>query len=76
MSKRDPIRFVIVQDDGLRVAQGLEHDICVQGANIEDISRRIDATLDAERDFARSEGMKPFENIDPAPKPISNKRFR
>ncbi len=32
---KDPIRVLLTQEDGLWVGQGLEHDICVQGATLE-----------------------------------------
>ena len=67
MIAADSMRFVAFWDDGQWVAQGLEHDICVQASSLDELHKRIAATVDAERDFAMSKGIEPFANIGPAP---------
>lgn len=68
MTPSDSIRFVAFLDDGQWVAQGLEHDICVQAKNLDELQKRIEATVEAERDYALSQGGEPFANIAPAPR--------
>ena len=71
-AKNDVIRAVVFKDCDLWVAQCLEHDICAQADDLTEVKNRLDATLDAERDYSVSIGKKPFEGIDPAPKHYSD----
>ncbi len=62
------IRIIVFNDGGAWVAQCLEYDICAQADDLEELRDRIDATIEAERDYTRSKGKEAFEGIGPAPK--------
>ena len=58
-------RIVIYVEDGYLVAQCLEHDICVQALNMDDLFARLAIAFWAEREN--------MANIGPAPQYILNK---
>jgi hypothetical protein len=66
--KKSMIRVIVFQDGDSWVAQCLEHDICAQAADLEELRSRIDATIEAEAEYSKRKGTKPFDGIDPAPK--------
>lgn len=39
------IRVLLFKEDGLWVAQGLEHDICVQGKTLEDVQTYFEVAI-------------------------------
>ena len=62
------MRVVIYKDEGLWIAQALEHDICAQAEDLKTVRTRLQLTAHAERQHAEANGKKPFDGIDPAPK--------
>ena len=63
----DVLRIIAFQEGDSWIAQCLEYDISAQASDLDELSARIDATIDAERAYTVSQGRKPFEGIDPAP---------
>jgi hypothetical protein len=66
--KKNMIRVIVFMDGDQWVAQCLEHDICAQAADLEELRSRIGATIEAEAEYSKRNGKKPFEGIEPAPK--------
>ena len=62
------IRIIVFRDGDSWIAQCLEYDICAQASDLDELRSRIAATIEAERDFSRQSGKKPFEGIAPSPK--------
>lgn len=67
VTNREGVRVVAFQDSGMWIAQCVEYDICVQGADLAQAKRRMKVALDAEARFTESEYGEAFKNIDPAP---------
>ena len=67
-AKNSELRVVVFKDGDVYVAQCLEHDICAQAADIKSLRDRIDAAVDAEREYARALGKNLSESVAPAPK--------
>lgn len=61
------LRIVVFQDDGLWVAQCLEHDIGAQAADVDTLMARLEVTIKAEARESMERGGKPFAGIAPAP---------
>lgn len=61
------LRVVVFAEGDQWVAQGLEHDICAQGSDLDTVQERFLDTLDVERSMAVEAGESPFTNIGPAP---------
>jgi hypothetical protein len=61
------LRVIVFQDDGLWVAQCLEHDIGAQAEDIDTLSDRLMTALKAEFKESIDRNGKPFAGIDPAP---------
>lgn len=66
-SRNDVLRCVIFREGDMWVAQGLEHDICVQGCDIDTLNERLEDTIAAEARYARSIGKDDLSHIPPAP---------
>lgn len=62
------MRVLIRSDEGLFVAQCLEHDICVQGADVDQLKDRLEKTIELER-AARGGTL---DGIAPAPEAFHN----
>ena len=63
----DTLRVIVFREDGMYVAQCLEHDISTQAVDIDTLLDRLELTVEAECEMARERAEKPFENIAPAP---------
>lgn len=61
------LRVVVFQDDGLWVAQCLEHDIGAQAGDLDTLMTRLEVTIKAELRETLEKGKPPFDGIDPAP---------
>jgi hypothetical protein len=61
------IRVIVFQDNGMWVAQCLEHDIGAQAEDIDTLSARLEVVLRAEFNASMEKHGKPFVGIDPAP---------
>jgi hypothetical protein len=66
-AENDTLRVVIFQEGDIWIAQGLEHDICAQGSDLDALRGRFVATLQAEIDHAREQGKRSLKDIGPAP---------
>ena len=66
--KNEEFRVVVFNDGGSYVAQCLEHDICAQAIDVKTLRHRMDAVIEAEREYARSLGKSLVESVGPAPK--------
>lgn len=66
-NSNDVIRIIAFREGDCWIAQCLEYDICAQAPDLDELSARIDATIDAERAYSVSQDKKPFEGIGPAP---------
>jgi hypothetical protein len=63
----ETIRVVVFHDNGMWVAQCLEHDIGAQAIDIDTLNSRLDAVLRAEINESVKKHGKPFAGIAPAP---------
>lgn len=61
------LRVVVFQDDGLWVAQCLEHDIGAQAQDVDTLMARLEVVLKAEIKESMEKYGKPLAGIDPAP---------
>jgi hypothetical protein len=61
------LRVIVFQDDGLWVAQCLEHDIGAQADDFDTLMTRLEVTVKAELKESIEKNGKPFAGIDPAP---------
>ena len=66
-AKDKELRIVVFKDGDVFVAQCLEHDICAQANDVNTLRHRMDAAIEAERDFARTAGKPISDIIAPAP---------
>ena len=57
--KPGSFRIIVLQEEGMFVAQGLEHDICVQAEDMDTLARRFVETVDLEGEE--------IDQIEPAP---------
>lgn len=58
------IRALVEWDTFAWVAQGIEHDVCGQGATPADAASRMIAAADMDREFARAEGREwPLDTV-------------
>lgn len=67
MDNNDVVRVVIFREGDTFIAQGLEVDICAQGASPEAANERFGITLNAEAAEAEEQGIDLFDMIKPAP---------
>jgi hypothetical protein len=67
MSRSVEIRVIVFQDQGQWVAQGLEHDIGAQAADLDTLYERFVATLEAEVQMSLESGGAPLAGIAAAP---------
>ncbi len=63
----EAIRVIVFQDNGMWVAQCLEHDIGAQAPDIDTLNARLEVVLRAEFKTSMEKHGKPFEGIEPAP---------
>lgn len=61
------LRVVVFKDDDLWVAQCLEYDIGAQANDLDTLTDRLDAVVQAEFNESVDRGGAPFEGIEPAP---------
>jgi hypothetical protein len=61
------IRVIVFQDNGLWVAQCLEHDIGAQAPDIDTLNDRLRVALLSEFKESMTRNGAPFAGIDPAP---------
>jgi hypothetical protein len=66
MGEKIMLRYLVFNDHGVWIAQGLELDICAQGASLEAAARRFEATVREEMKERRADGNA-VENIGEAP---------
>src|SRR5262245_11805331 len=66
-SDKISIRVIMFQDDGLWVAQCLEHDIGAQAPDVDTLMSRLEVVLTAECKESVERNNEPFAGIDPAP---------
>jgi hypothetical protein len=64
MASAEHLRVIVFPEDGLYVAQCLEHDIVAQAPDIEDALERLELTIEAERAMR---GTNDLSQISPAP---------
>lgn len=67
-ARNDGFRVVVFKDGDTYVAQCLEHDICAQADDVKALRHRMQAAIDAERDYARTIGKNLTDTVSPAPK--------
>lgn len=70
--RRLSINVLIFPNDGLWIAQGLEHDIVAQGNSIDHVEQRFVHTLVAQVLMDSMEGKEPLANLGPAPEKCMN----
>lgn len=63
----ETIRVVVFQDNGMWVAQCLEHDIGAQADSLDTLSERLEIVLKVELKESMEHHGKPFHNIAAAP---------
>ena len=63
----ETLRVVVFQDNGMWVAQCLEHDIGAQGADFDTLMARLEVTVKAELKESLEKHGQPFKGIAPAP---------
>jgi hypothetical protein len=68
MTRSVEIRVIVFQDGDLWVAQGLEHDIGAQAADLDTLYQRFVATLRAEVQMSIESGDEPLAGIAAAPR--------
>ena len=61
------IRAIIFQENGAWVGQCIEYDICAQGANLADLTKRLINTICYECEGSVKRYGSPFAGISPAP---------
>ena len=64
---RNPMRFVIFEEEEAFVAVCLEHYVGAQGSSMEEVKRRLQIAYRAELDETLASTGEPFGGIDPAP---------
>lgn len=57
MTNGKTLRIVVFHEDGMLIAQCLEHDICTQGPDIETLKSRMDCLIQAE--LAEGQDIRP-----------------
>ena len=67
-AKNTEFRVVVFHDGDTFVAQCLEHDICAQAPDLKSLRHRMDAAIEAEREFARAAGKSLADTVGPAPR--------
>ena len=67
MAISNPIRVVVFKEGDNWIAQCLEHDICVQAADLDTLRDRVDVAINAEHEHCVSSGKDGFSAIPPAP---------
>ena len=65
--KNVELRVVVLKDGEVYVAQCLELDISAQASDLKSLRHRMNAAIDAERDYANATG-KSLDDIGKAPK--------
>lgn len=68
----EALRVVFLNRDGLWIAQCLEHDICVQATDLDEVKERLEMAMEFEVENAKSKGVEPYVRIPPAPKMFSD----
>jgi hypothetical protein len=66
-TESETIRVIVFQDNGMWVAQCLEHDIGAQAKDIDTLTARLEVVLRTEFKASMEKYGKPFAGIDPAP---------
>jgi hypothetical protein len=66
-TETETIRVIVFHDNGMWVAQCLEHDIGAQAADIDTLNARLEVVLRSEFNASMEKHGKPFEGIEPAP---------
>ncbi len=61
------IRAIIFQENGVWVGQCIEYDICAQGNNLADLTKRLLSTICYECERSVRRNGSPFAGIAPAP---------
>ncbi len=62
------LRVIIFQDCGKWIAQCLEHDICTSADTLGDLQRHLELTLCLELSKSLERSVKPFTEINKAPR--------
>jgi len=63
----DQIRAVVFAEDKTWVAQCIDYDIAVQGANMAEVRERLELTLQMERQTSKDAGKPAFDGLPSAP---------
>lgn len=66
-TESETIRVIVFQDNGMWVAQCLEHDIGAQATDIDTLNARLEVVLRMEFKASMEKHGKPFAGIAPAP---------
>lgn len=66
------LRILIIKEGDMFVGQCLEHDVCAQARTLEQLERRMDAQLEAERLAGLNSTGTDYGHIDPAPEEFHN----
>ena len=61
------LRIVAFQEGDGWIAQCVEYDLCVQGADIAQAKRRMTALIHLEAEYTREAHGEPFRGLDAAP---------
>jgi hypothetical protein len=61
------LRVVAFQEGDSWIAQCVDYDLCVQGADLAQVKRRMTALIQLETDFTTKNNGALFAGIDPAP---------
>ena len=72
MTDREFLRILVIRDGGMLVAQCLEHDICTQAEDIDQLQERMEKLIDLERAESVTRTGQDFGDIEPAPEEFHN----
>ena len=61
------LRVVAFQENDCWIAQCVDYDLCVQGADLSQVKRRMTALIRLEAEFTKEKFGDVFVGIDPAP---------
>ena len=72
MTDRETLRILVIRDGEMLVAQCLEHDICTQAEDIDQLQERMEKLIDLERVESAERTGQDFGDIEAAPEEFHN----
>lgn len=61
------LRIVAFQEGDSWIAQCVDYDLCVQGADLAQVKRRMEALIILEAEYTKANSGEAFAGLDPAP---------